>query len=136
MAKDSDNARSVRIAVEYRDEEAVREAVAARRGLEEVNEIGDTPLLIATGSGQFVIAEILIDGGANIWAHDQFGLTAGRSAELVAYPPGTQEGNARARVIEKLKARGFPFPAPTPAEVIALKTKSAWPPLQSSSGER
>ena len=54
---EADNARSVRIAVEYRDVDAVRAAVAAHRVLEERDEVGSTPLIIATGSGQFGIAE-------------------------------------------------------------------------------
>ena len=124
----NDNAQSVRIAVEERDPVAVQRAVAARRGLEERDESGNTPLLIALASGQFVIAEILIKGGADVWAHDEFGLTAGHRIAANPFDPGSVEGDAKQRVIELLSARGFPRQPPPQAEVLRLDAANGWPP--------
>lgn len=125
---DPDNERSVRIAVEYRDRDAVRAVLAAHRdGLEERDEVGSTPLIIATGSGQFTIAELLIDAGANVWALDRFGINPAGNTATVKYPPGTEEGDARVRVIARLKERGVPFPPPAPREVLRLAQAGEWP---------
>lgn len=124
---DPDNARSVRIAVEYRDREAVRAALAAHPdGLEERDEVGSTPLIIATGSGQFAIAELLIDAGANVWALDRFGINPAGNTATVKYPPGTPEGDARERVVKRLRERGVPFPPPPPREVLRLSKAGEW----------
>lgn len=128
MDSDGSNARSVRIAVEYRDLEALRVAIAQGRNIEEANEIGDTPFLTACASGQFVIAETLLDAGANVFAFDQFGNTAGRSIELVAFPAGSLDGDARLRVKAKMEAQGFPFPALGSEAVLRLASKREWPP--------
>ncbi len=127
MPSSEQNAQSARGAVAYRDIEAVRMAVAARRGLEERDEIGDTPFLTAVGTAQFRIAEILIDGGCDIFAADKFGLTAGRSLEGSAIRPGTPEGDAYARVKSKMATLGFPFPAPSPETVRTMIAQGQWP---------
>ncbi|CEF40000.1 hypothetical protein predicted by Glimmer/Critica [Acetobacter senegalensis] len=38
------------------------------------------------------------------------------------------EDAARLRVIEKLKARGYPFPPPSRAEILTLDKTGKWPP--------
>ena len=125
---DNDNAINAMYAVEQSDPAAVREAVAARRGLEQRDESGNTPLFKAAASGQYVIAEILVDGGADIWANDEFGLTVAHLAAANPFPPGTAEGDAKARVLAKLRARGFPVPPPPQAEVLRLVAAGGWPP--------
>ncbi|MBS0984553.1 hypothetical protein [Gluconobacter cerinus] len=42
---------------------------------------------------------------------------------------GSAEDATRLRVIEKLKARGYPFPPPSHAEILTLDTAGKWPPL-------
>lgn len=128
MAQDMDNAESVRIAVEQRDPEAVRVAVAAGRGIDERNDVGATPLITAVSSGQFVIAEMLVDGGADIFAADRFGLTAAHLAAIVPFPPGTVEGDAKQRVLAKLRQRGMPQPPPPQTEVLRMIEAGEWPP--------
>lgn len=127
---DHDNARSVRIAVEYRDLDAVRTAVAAHRGLEERDEVGSTPLIIATGSGRFRIAKLLIEGGADVWAIDQFSINVAGNSATVAYPTGTEEGDARERVIAAQRQRGVPFPPPP--EALRLAQAGQWRPAGGS----
>jgi hypothetical protein len=129
MSSSDDNARSVMIAVVYSDFVAVREAVRLHRGLEERNAEGETPLMVAVGSGQFQIAEFLIANGANIWVTDnEFGLTVGRFAETAAFSPDAPEGQARLRVIAALKAQGFPFPVPPQKEILKMIAAGQWGP--------
>lgn len=42
---------------------------------------------------------------------------------------GSDEDKARLRVIEKLKARGYPFPPPGRDEILALYETGNWPPV-------
>lgn len=115
-------------AVEQGDSDAVREAVAVKRGMEQLDESSSTSFLKACASGQYVIAEILLDGGANAWAVDEFGLAAAHYIEVSPFPPGTQEGDAKERVLAKLRARGFPFPPPAQEEILHLVAAGQWPP--------
>lgn len=124
----NDNAANLLYAVEQRDPAAVQVALAARRGLEQRDESGTTPLLKALASAQFVIAEMIVDGGGDIWAVDEFGLTAGHFLQANPWPPGSIEGDAKQRVIGKLKARGFPYPPPPQEEVQRLVAEGRWPP--------
>ena len=119
-------------AVSDRDEVTVRRFAAARSGLDERNEIGATPLIVATTSNQFVIAEVLVDAGADVFAIDKFGVTAGLAAETSRLRAGTVEGDARERVLAKMKARGFPFPAPPFKQVKAMADKGHWPPQRTA----
>ena len=88
-----------------------------------------TPMIMASGSDQWPVVEILVDHGANIWAHDKFGTTMPQMAITSRILPGSDEDKARLRVIETLKARGYPFPPPGRAEILALEKDGKWPPL-------
>ncbi|KXV58360.1 hypothetical protein AD948_11800 [Acetobacter senegalensis] len=72
--------------------------------------------------------EILIDHGADIWAHDRFGITTAQRTLTSRILRGSPEDAARLRVIEKLKARGYPFPPPSRAKILALDKAGKWPP--------
>lgn len=87
-----------------------------------------TPIIEAAGSDQWPVVEILVDHGADIWAHDKFGITMTQWAVTSRILPGSTEDQARLRVIEKLKARGYPFPPPTSEQVLALDKAGHWPP--------
>ncbi len=89
-----------------------------------------TPMIMASGSDQWPVVEILVDHGANIWAHDQFGTTMAQMAVTSRILPGSNEDKARLRVIEKLKARGYPFPPPNSEQILALEKDGKWPPLE------
>lgn len=115
-------------AVMHRERARVAELISQRVPLDPRNEERDTPLTLATVSDQFIIAEMLMDAGADIFAHNMFGWTAGFAAQTSRLEPGTAEGDARQRVIAKLQARGFPWPAPDPDTVQALGATGGWPP--------
>ena len=72
-----------------------------------------TPMIRGAKTDQWPVVEILIDHGAHVWAHDEFGITAAQRTITSRILRGSDEDKARLRVIEKLKARGYPFPRPT-----------------------
>ena len=85
-------------------------------------------MIFAAGSNQWTVVEILIDHGADIWAYNQFGITAAQRTETSRVIPGSDEDQARLRVIAKLKARGYPFPPPKSDEVLEMVKEGRWPP--------
>lgn len=114
-------------AVYDRDARRVRELIASGANLEERKSDGSTPLLLAVESDQFEIAEALIDAGADIWATSEFGDSVGWATEKSRLGPG-RDGDARRRVLIKLRARGFPFPAQHRSVVLRQIQAGAWPP--------
>ncbi|BCI72933.1 hypothetical protein SPKIRA_37630 (plasmid) [Sphingomonas paucimobilis] len=92
-----------------------------------------TPMIAAAQTMQWNMVEILIDHGADIWAYDEFGMTAAQEAETSRVMPGSDEDKARLRVIAKLKARGYPFPPPKSDEVLKLVEERRWPPTGAQS---
>jgi hypothetical protein len=125
---------TVMVAVMYRDLTAARTATAAKRGLEQRNAEQDTPVLVAVATGQYAIAQVLIEGGADIWAVNQFGLTVGRYAEVARAVPGSEDAEAREWLIAHLAAVGFPKPAPRSEDVLAAVAAKRWPPASARGG--
>lgn len=105
-------------AVFHEDERSVRRLIAAGAPLEQPDEDGQTPLVLAAKTDQFVLANILLDAGANPMAASKFGWTApyaAHSSQLAGGP----EFAAREAFIAKLRQRGITFPPPRPAQVRA-----------------
>lgn len=115
-------------AVMSRDRAAVSSLLGRNVDLNITDARGQTPLIAATGTDQFVVAEMLIDHGADVFAMDRMGFTAGQFAEFSSLTPDSENGAARLRVLQKLKMRGFPFPAPNPEKTKALAAQGQWPP--------
>jgi hypothetical protein len=108
----------------------VRKLAAQGIGLNErAPEDQSTPMIAAAETDQWPVVEILIDHGADIWAHDIFGVTTAPYALDSRILRGSDEDKARLRVIEKLKARGYPFPPPDADTVLALAKAGNWPPV-------
>ena len=116
-------------AVMNSETEEVRELASKRVGLEERDPSNQsTPMIAASDTDQWPVVEILIDNGADIWAHDQFGITSAQRTLTSRILHGSKEDQARLRVIDKLKARGYPFPPPNADQVLALDKQGDWPP--------
>jgi uncharacterized protein len=122
---------SLHAAVAHRDPDGVRRLLARDAPTEERNEIGATPLIEAASTDQFVIAEMLIAHGANIWAQDRFGVTAPYVTSNSRLPETTPEGAARMRVIAAFRERGFPWPPPSAEAVQDMMSSGQWPPRTS-----
>ena len=121
---------NLQAAVGYRDITSIDRLIAAGADMEQRDANGQTPLIAAASSDQFEIAEHLIAAGADIWALDDFGMTAGRMAQRSLTPATSDEGRARERVIKIMKQRGFPFPAPDRAEVLRMVRTGEWAKLK------
>ncbi|GBQ98239.1 hypothetical protein AA23498_3157 [Acetobacter nitrogenifigens DSM 23921 = NBRC 105050] len=116
-------------AVMNSETDEVRKLAAQGIGLNErAPEDRSTPMINAAETDQWPVVEILIDHGADIWAHDKFGVVAGGYALTSLVLRGSNEDQARLRVIEKLRARGFPLPPPDPDQILALDKAGKWPP--------
>ena len=98
------------------DDAQVRRLVAQGAPVDERNRKGETPLILAAKTDQFRTAEFLLQSGADVMAASRFGWTAGYAAQSSRLARGP-EADARDRVLAELKARGFPFPAPHPADL-------------------
>ena len=119
------------------DLDAVRRLAERHESLDERNpDDQSTPMVAAAQVDQWRMVEILIDHGADIWAHDQFGITAAQRTLTSRVLRGSPDDEARLRVIEKLKARGYPFPPPGRAEILALDKDGKWPPKKEDSHVR
>ncbi|RIV85690.1 ankyrin repeat domain-containing protein [Aurantiacibacter zhengii] len=116
-------------AVEMQDREQVATLASTGADLEQRNDVGQTPLVLASKTDQFVIAEILLDAGADPFAADMFGWTAGYAVQTTRLTGG-KEFEARERVREKLKAHGYRIPGPNSNEIMELVDMGNWPPAR------
>ncbi|HMQ20643.1 MAG TPA: hypothetical protein PKC77_15930 [Sphingopyxis sp.] len=113
-----------------RDLERVRQLVSQGAELEQRTDAGLTPLLISAATDQYDMALFLVREGADIFAADDMGATAGAYAAVRPFPEGTEQGRVQAEFLEVLEARGFPMPPPRPAAVRKLRETGQWPPLR------
>lgn len=94
--------------------------------------LGGTAALTAAKTHQFETVNHLLDHGASIWSMDDSGHTIGYHVEAVAKLPTWKIGGPydeqRIKVLKRLTAAGFPFPAHTPKNGLALKKSLQWPP--------
>jgi uncharacterized protein len=97
--------------------------------LEEKDHRGQTPLVIAAVTDQFRIAEILLQAGADPFAVDKFGWTAGYAAQTSALARGP-EFEAKARFEAMLTQRGYPMPGPDKPEIKQMVADGNWPPAE------
>ena len=118
-------------AVAARRYDETRRLLEAGANPEDPDDTGDTPLLNATASDQFRMANLLLDFGANPFATDSLGFTPGIYTNESRVRPGTPEGQARSRLIQRLRAAGYPWPPPNAPEVMRLRAEGEWPPQKS-----
>ena len=91
---------------------------------------GATPLQTALDGHRFAIAELLIARGADPWAADRSGGTLGWAVSRPSLARNPDDSAAHDRLAGRLKAMGWPHPAPSPAEVRGLVATGVWPPAR------
>lgn len=101
---------------------------SAGAGIDQPNSQNETPLIAAVQADQYRMALVLLDLGASPFATSDEGYTAGYWITRSVIPAHGVEGQARAQVVERMRAAGFPWPPPSPAEVMNAKALHAWPP--------
>ena len=120
-------------AVMHSDTVEVLRLAELHAGLDErLPDVGETPMIFASQTDQWPVVEILIDHGADIWAHDRFGITTAQATVTSRILRGSDEDRARVRVIATLQARGYPFPPPDPDRILELERLGRWPPSAST----
>lgn len=87
-----------------------------------------TPALASARVNRFLMTEYLLNRGASPFAASSHGFTIGYWAQESILPAHVEEGKGRAAVIAKLRRAGFPWPPPSPKEVVAAKAAHRWPP--------
>jgi len=108
--------------------DAVKRLLDAGAEPNDPDERGVTPLLVAAAGSQFRIANLLVDFGADIWALKKFGLNVGIYTYNSRVVDDSDEGRARALLIERLRAAGFPWPPPHANQMESLVQAGKWPP--------
>lgn len=86
------------------------------------------PLHVALDMERFAIAELLLAAGADPFAIDAGGANLASSLAMPMVTDAPEEEAARARLAAGLARIGWPHPAPTPREVLALAADGRWPP--------
>lgn len=114
-------------AVRFRDAERVERLIEQGAPLEERDHRGATPLIVAAGSEQYVIAERLVAAGADPFAMDSLYITAAGLVLDSGLQPDTAEGAARQRLLAILRDQGVPLPPPTRADMPAALQDGTWP---------
>lgn len=98
---------------------------------------GDTPLWLAVATEQYAIAHLLMDRGANPWLIDGSGAstawTLARGGPIVF--GGGEQGDLYAKLIERAKLPGVPWPPPDLEEMRRMVMNGRWPtPAASAAG--
>lgn len=92
------------------------------------DETGETLLHEAVGMDNFRLAERLLDRGADPWAVGFHGGAVGTGAARPLAFEDSREDEARSRIVDRLKAAGWPWPPPDARQVRAAVLAGAWPP--------
>jgi hypothetical protein len=96
------------------------------------NELGETAAMSAAAAHHIGMTNYLLDRGASIWAASQVGFTVAGFAASVCERAGSVDDDCR-RISSRIKAAGYPWPAPSPKEVRKLMDEGKWPPEQAGS---
>ncbi|MEM7666598.1 MAG: ankyrin repeat domain-containing protein [Pseudomonadota bacterium] len=121
------NDKSLVDAVRHRDAELVSRLIEEGAPLEERDYRGSTPLRIAAGSEQYLIAEQLVAAGADPFTMDSLYVTAAGGIWTSSLEPESPEGAARERLLDVFKERGVPLPPPPPKEMPQAIKDGIWP---------
>jgi uncharacterized protein len=120
------------VAVDTRNRETLDYYLEHGANLNMPSSVGGSVALSSAQARRFDLVNEFLDRGASPWVMDSFGTTLGFTAERAATVPTwdhrSQMNKERVLVLERLRAVGFPVPAPTPDEGHALREAGKWPP--------
>lgn len=89
---------------------------------------GDNLLWLALSMEQYEIAEIIADQGANLWMIDNGGGMPSRLlANISVLELSEVQAKAKARLIERAKKAGLPWPPPNPETIQNKVLDGTWP---------
>ena len=114
-------------AVMHGDREAVARMIAEGYEIDARKFDGATAFNLAAKTDQHIIAEMLLDAGADPFTMDSFHFTAASSILESNMSPDTQKGQARLRILAKLEAAGVTLPPPRPKEFPQAFEDGRWP---------
>ena len=100
----------------------------AKARIDEPDEEGASPACIAAASDHWTMVDRLLAHGASIWATENGGLTLGQLAASATLRADVPEGQARDRVIARLRGANYPWPPARPKEIRELRKAGRWPP--------
>lgn len=106
----------------------VRMLLDFRADVNAMDELGNRPLHTALDMERFLIAELLLDRGADPWAIDSGGANLGSSVQEVMITNKPDEAAAQQRLQQRLARIGWPSPPPSPEQVRRLALDGQWPP--------
>jgi ankyrin repeat protein len=129
MSETPEDYPTIKAAVAYRSLDGVRRLTDRGLPVDARDQDGATPLIYATATDQFRIAEILIAHHADIWAYDQFGMTPLELIVTSREPDNSPDGQARLRLMAMYRKVGAPIPPPTRPEILKLARDGRWPPF-------
>ena len=101
----------------------------AKARIDEPDEEGASPASIAAAADHWMLVERLLAHGASIWATENGGLTLGQLAASSILRADAPEGQARDRVIARLRQANYPWPPARPKEIRELRKAGLWPPV-------
>lgn len=93
-----------------------------------LDELGESPLLSAVDMDSFLVAERMLDLGADPWVVGFHGGTVGASAVKPLVFDQPEEEVARQRFIARLQEAGWPWPPPDLEAVRKAVMAGQWPP--------
>lgn len=96
--------------------------------IDETNSGGESPMAAAAQSSEYIAVVYLLEKGASPFIADYQGYTVGTWVLEGRMDPETEEGEAKAKAIEILKGKGYPWPPPNEDAVLEMQQNGEWPP--------
>ncbi|MEO1220833.1 MAG: ankyrin repeat domain-containing protein [Pseudomonadota bacterium] len=106
----------------------VQALVRSGANLERSDIAGSTALIAAARLQHYELASGLLSVGASPFAHDTRGRTAANWALEDDLIPSSPTAKKRDALLEAMRAKGYPWPAPSGEEILAAKAEGKWPP--------
>lgn len=115
-------------AIEDRDRDRVARLIASGADIEARGYGQGTPILKAALTHNWIMAEMLLEAGADPIVPDEFGITLPAVAARSQLKPESEEGQALARLRAILADRGLIAMVFPPDQVRKMVAEGRWPP--------